>query len=189
MPFLYSAARGMVDLNNFLPSGSGWTLNIATGINDAGQITGYGQNAQGDTHAFLLSPAKTRFSTLNAEIEMRGKRKARFAVEGRFTLGTNSNGINPVAEPVTLQLGSFEVTIPPSSFSKTSEGSYIYVGKIDGVALEMNVKPVTADIFEFEARGIGATGLPAKNPVVFTLTVGDDTGTETVKSDLDGEDH
>jgi probable HAF family extracellular repeat protein len=54
--FLYTVGTGMVDLNTFLPSGSGWTLQIADGINDAGQITGLGWNSSGAVHAFLLSP-------------------------------------------------------------------------------------------------------------------------------------
>jgi probable HAF family extracellular repeat protein len=46
----------MRDLNNLIPPESGWTLVAATGINDFGQITGYGLRF-GDTHAFLLTPA------------------------------------------------------------------------------------------------------------------------------------
>ena len=54
--FLYTATSGMIDLNSLLPSGSGWTLTDARGINDAGQITGIGTNAAGQSHAYLLSP-------------------------------------------------------------------------------------------------------------------------------------
>lgn len=42
--FLYTPTRGVVNLNMFLPVGSGWTLLTANGINDAGQITGTGRN-------------------------------------------------------------------------------------------------------------------------------------------------
>lgn len=45
----------MIDLNN-LTAGSGWQLEAATGINDAGQIVGYGYfEGQGPT-GFLLTP-------------------------------------------------------------------------------------------------------------------------------------
>ena len=53
--FLWTSAGGMVDLNTLLPSDSGWQLNTAFGINDAGQITGHGYH-NGQFHAFLLSP-------------------------------------------------------------------------------------------------------------------------------------
>lgn len=45
-----------VDLNTLIHSASGWTLTVASGINDAGQIVGTGtRNAQ--SRAFLLTPA------------------------------------------------------------------------------------------------------------------------------------
>jgi probable HAF family extracellular repeat protein len=53
--FLYS--NGMVtDLNALLDSNSDWTLYRATGVNDLGQIVGYGSYA-GQTRAFLMTPA------------------------------------------------------------------------------------------------------------------------------------
>ena len=44
------------DLNTLLPSGSGWTLLAATGINDLGQIVGYG-TYDGNNQGFLLTPS------------------------------------------------------------------------------------------------------------------------------------
>jgi probable HAF family extracellular repeat protein len=35
---------------------TGWVLNYATAINDAGQIVGYGDNPEGITSAFILTP-------------------------------------------------------------------------------------------------------------------------------------
>jgi probable HAF family extracellular repeat protein len=62
--FLYDGAK-MVDLNNLIPPGSGFTnLESAVGINDAGQIAGYGQFGDGVYHAFLLTPAKPRAVTI-----------------------------------------------------------------------------------------------------------------------------
>jgi probable HAF family extracellular repeat protein len=45
------------NLNNLIPSGSGFTLNDATAINDNGQIVANGSNSTGQQHAFLLTPA------------------------------------------------------------------------------------------------------------------------------------
>src|SRR5258708_3511743 len=46
----------MLDLNSHLDgSGTGWTLSAASGINDAGQIVGYGTH-DGVIRAFLLTP-------------------------------------------------------------------------------------------------------------------------------------
>ena len=48
----------MTDLNVVLPPGSGWVLNDATGINDSGQIVGWGR-LNGQLRAFLLTPLVT----------------------------------------------------------------------------------------------------------------------------------
>lgn len=45
----------LTDLNSLIPSGSGWSLDYAYGINDAGQIVGFGTHA-GVVRAFLLTP-------------------------------------------------------------------------------------------------------------------------------------
>lgn len=46
----------MTDLNTLIPADSGWYLLGTAGINDAGQIAGFGVNPQGEVHAFLASP-------------------------------------------------------------------------------------------------------------------------------------
>lgn len=45
----------MIDLNNLIPTNSGWELMVARGMNAAGQIVGWGMDA-GRTNAFLLTP-------------------------------------------------------------------------------------------------------------------------------------
>jgi probable HAF family extracellular repeat protein len=45
----------MMDLNTMIPAASGWTLSLASGINDAGQIVGCGDH-NGSPRAFLLDP-------------------------------------------------------------------------------------------------------------------------------------
>lgn len=54
--FLFSGDR-MYDLNNLIPANSGWNLQVAYGINDAGQIVGIGVHG-GQSHPFLLTPAR-----------------------------------------------------------------------------------------------------------------------------------
>jgi len=44
-----------MDLNDLIPKHSGWTLQAAESINDAGQITGFGV-INGEVHAFLATP-------------------------------------------------------------------------------------------------------------------------------------
>jgi len=54
--FLYSGCS-MVDLNDAIDANSGWLLQAASDINDAGQIVGSGQ-IDGEIHAFLLTPTE-----------------------------------------------------------------------------------------------------------------------------------
>ncbi len=55
--FLYSSGV-MQDLNELIPSDSGWELLSATAINDAGQITALGQDRSGQSSvALLLTPS------------------------------------------------------------------------------------------------------------------------------------
>lgn len=54
--FLYSH-ESLIDLNSLLDaSGKGWTLEVATAINNNGQIVGFGVNPFGNSEAFLLTP-------------------------------------------------------------------------------------------------------------------------------------
>lgn len=46
----------MTNLNDLIPSASGWALAEATAINEHGQIVGWGTNSLGQAHAFLLTP-------------------------------------------------------------------------------------------------------------------------------------
>jgi probable HAF family extracellular repeat protein len=55
--FISTNGGKMQDLNKFIARGSGWVLGEADGINDAGQIAGYG-TIHGQSHAFLLTPAQ-----------------------------------------------------------------------------------------------------------------------------------
>lgn len=46
----------VVDLNTMIQAGTGLFLEVAQGINDGGQIVGYGRDANGARHAFRLDP-------------------------------------------------------------------------------------------------------------------------------------
>lgn len=53
--FLWTAARGMIDLNSLIDPGRGWELNMAHGISDRGYIVGWGLH-DGIEHAYRLTP-------------------------------------------------------------------------------------------------------------------------------------
>jgi YVTN family beta-propeller protein len=63
-----------------------------------------------------------------------------FNLHSSFTLSSTAS-IDPVTEPVTLQIGTFITTIPPGSFTKQLEGSFTFAGVIGGVTLNALIKP------------------------------------------------
>jgi len=46
----------VIDLNTMIPAGSGLLLEVASGINDGGQIVGYARDGAGNRHAYRLDP-------------------------------------------------------------------------------------------------------------------------------------
>ena len=54
--FVWDAVNGIQDLNALIDPQLGWTLQVAAGINDLGQIVGHGYKAGGAHVAVLLTP-------------------------------------------------------------------------------------------------------------------------------------
>ncbi len=98
-----------------------------------------------------------------------------------FTLrGTEGNGFNPDIDPVTVQVGTFTVTIPPRSFTKLGRGSFVFAGIIGGVRLHARIRPAGSLRYAVEVRGEGADLAGSKNPIQVSLVFGNDSGTASV---------
>jgi probable HAF family extracellular repeat protein len=54
--FVWDPSRGFHDLNDLIPAGLGWKLEVATGINNKGEIVGWGDYKHTDNAGFLLVP-------------------------------------------------------------------------------------------------------------------------------------
>ena len=80
---------------------------------------------------------------------------------------------------MTLQIGSFTITIPPGSFVNPVAGYYSFVGVINGVSLNVLITLTSANhyIFGMIARNVSLT---VSNPETIKLTIGDDSATTTV---------
>ena len=57
VPFVWSAATGAIDLNTLIDANSGWQLRVAMGIDQDGDIVGFGTTPNG-WHGFELIPDK-----------------------------------------------------------------------------------------------------------------------------------
>ncbi|MFQ5552353.1 MAG: hypothetical protein ACE5EW_01280 [Thermoplasmata archaeon] len=132
-----------------------------------------------------IDPTDPAFYDLWAEIEVEDDE---VEVEGGFTLGTDSNGIDPMNEDVTVEIGAYSFTIPKGSFALDDDEEWEFERVIDGVEVEMEIELVGDKTyeFEFEVEGTYMDGL--ENPVEISLTIGDDSGTTIATADWD-DDH
>jgi len=103
-----------------------------------------------------------------------------FEVKGSFTLGAASDGIDPLAQDVTLQVGTFTATIPNGSFTRHGKHQLTFEGVVDGVKLEVEIRERPDGRFKFKAEGEGADLSGTVNPVTVGLSIGDDGGSTTV---------
>ncbi len=126
----------------------------------------------------------TLFDAFWAEFE---REDDEFEVEGTFTLGAASEGIDPLTEDVTVKIGAYEITIPMGSFSLEDDGEFEFEGTIDGVQVEMEIELEDDGTFEFEIEVEGPDLPELAEPLEVTLSIGDDKGTTTAHAEQ--EDH
>src|SRR5262249_3679116 len=106
-----------------------------------------------------------------------------FDVRATFTLSANSDGIDPSAERVRLQLGNYSATIPAGSFRSGPNWRVEFEGVIEGVTVKVHVSPAAghdAGRFTMRAQGQGAHLDRTALPVRLALAIGDDQGTLTL---------
>jgi hypothetical protein len=132
-----------------------------------------------DIGAFELAQS-VAFSSFSAKLDIvTGGPTPGFDLNATLTLGPPSKGINPLNEPVTLKVGTYNVTLPAGSFKLLKKGRYAYQGTINGVSLQVQIVPLGGSSYQFKAEAMPVT-LARSNPVTVTITIGDDTGTKAV---------
>lgn len=124
------------------------------------------------------------FADLSAKVEIR-RAETKLEAKSSFTLGADSDGINPAAEDVTLEVGPFSVTIPAGSFRADKKGRFKFEGYLNNVALEAQIRPLDNNRFEFKAEASGVNLIGTPNPVPVRLIIGDDGGNTTSTADFE----
>jgi hypothetical protein len=107
-----------------------------------------------------------------------------FTLGTSFTLRSTAPGINPLTDPVTLQIGTIAVTFPPGSFKKNHLGDFIFTGVINGVTLRALIKPTGTLRYAFQAESVSASFTGTQNTVYLTLTIGGDSGATSVTATI-----
>jgi uncharacterized repeat protein (TIGR03803 family) len=103
-----------------------------------------------------------------------------FELQSEFTLGQSSNGINPAAEPVTLQIGTFTTTIPAGSFTGTGFGPFTFGGVVDGGPLQVLIESTGTKRYAIKAEAGHPNLTGTVNPVTVRLSIGNNSGTASV---------
>jgi hypothetical protein len=156
---------------------SGYTIDPSTGALTAIAGSPFAAGVGPFSVALITPPSLIPFASSFAKLEINA---GGFDLNESFTLGKNSHGINPVTENVTLQIGTFSVTIPAGSFKRNPNGRFAFQGVINGVNLQVQIVPLGNNIFTFKAEGTGVDLTGLTNPVTVVLTIGIDTGATTV---------
>jgi hypothetical protein len=95
-------------------------------------------------------------------------------LRANFTLGSPAAVFDPVNQPVTLQIGSFSVTIPPGSFQPADSQSWYFIGTINGVQLWVTISSLGNQQYSLSATASPVTGLTS--PATVKITVGLNSG-------------
>jgi len=138
----------------------------------------------------VAQPTKVPLSTLSAKLRIHSGPPPSFDLNASFILGGRSDGIDPLAELVALQVGTYSVTIPAGSFQQLKNGSkkgtYIFSGVINGVTLSIQMVPpgVTGDGWNFKASATPVDLSGLSNPVTVTITIGNDSGRTVVNANF-----
>jgi YVTN family beta-propeller protein len=174
----------VTNLDEALPAGSVSVIDTTTNTVAATVLVGTYPVCVG----IIPPPPGVPFLAFSAKLEIDLDKKPiheAFQLQASFTLGSASNGINPAKDPVTLKIGTFAVTIPPGSFTGKGFGPFYFAGVIDRVPLHAVIAPTGAKRYAFDTAAQNANLKGTKNPVMVMLTIGDDSGTTSVKADID----
>lgn len=153
----WDANHHVYDLNDWIPQGSGWVLFAATGINDIGQITGYG-TYNGLGRGFLLTPPRmqprasiklapstviagdtsTATVTLNAP-----------APPGGVTINLSTNNLSLITFPASVAVagGATTATFTVQSLVKNADDFATIIGVIqNGPSATAKIKVKVAKV-------------------------------------------
>ncbi len=124
------------------------------------------------------------FDTFKVTQLLINKKLKTFFLLSNFTLGTG-NSIDPLKEPVSFKIGNFTTTIPAGSFRKASKLlPFAYAGTINKVKLEVLITQLGVNRYGFQAGGIGVDFSGITNPVTVDLSIGNDSGTNSVQASI-----
>jgi len=157
------------------PAGCGVPLALST---TAGDLYVNSSGLCGCARFTAQTHPVTPFASFNALGQV-GRNGGSFSLAGIFSLGTGSNGINPAAEALTLQFGTYSLNLPAGAFNVVQDGRFLFRGSANGGFVQIQITPLGTNRYSIRAYGRGnLNGITL--PTTLMLTLGDDSGTTTV---------
>ncbi|HKT10940.1 MAG TPA: beta-propeller fold lactonase family protein [Terriglobia bacterium] len=149
-------------------------------------LTSTGVTSQ--THSVAAYPAKTCASApaandLTAGLQVSTSRPPRFELQATLSLGP-SLVVNPLIQPVGLQIGDYLIIIPAGSLkflqNGPNGGTYLFQGPINGSTFRVQIAPLGENQFEINVYGnqVDLSGL--LGPVTVTVGIGDNSASTSV---------
>jgi parallel beta-helix repeat protein len=106
-----------------------------------------------------------------------GQLKATYTIKGNLTLGSDSNGINPLAERMRVEVDTYSETLPLGSCARPAVGTYSCTAASPGVtSLKIKFTTSTSATFELIVKLVPAPPTPLPPNVRLRLFLGDDIG-------------
>lgn len=109
---------------------------------------------------------------------------ASFAATETFTLGANSPPLNPATQPLTLNVGTLNISLPGGSFETDGPprlSTYVYRGTVNNVDLYVSIRPTRTsrsyELFVLGTRYAFQTGL---STIPISITIDNNSGNANV---------
>jgi hypothetical protein len=124
------------------------------------------------------------FSSFSGHLVVTNGKLHGFVLTSQFTLDSDAPALQLQAQTLTLQIANYTLTLPPGSLNplwKAPNAPLAYEGTVNGVKLVIGLISLGNGNWSFDAAGAPVT-ITATNPVPVTLTIGQNTGTTSVRA-------
>lgn len=161
-------------VSTFLVDSSTTPVSLAVQpVTSTGLLSGLHSVAAYPANACPPPPAPS--SSLTASLQVSDGPPPAFDLDAVLTLDNNLV-VDPLTQLVTIQIGDFTLTLPPSSFKTFQEGrnaeTYLFQGVVESTTLKVQITPLGDNHFQIHAldKQVDLPGLDS--PVTVTVGIG-----------------
>jgi hypothetical protein len=122
------------------------------------------------------------FAVLSVALDVKRGRTPRMdslAFKMTFALGAGSDGIAPLTEPVTIQIGPLSFHLPAGSFYRNNKGKFEFKGVLAGVSVKATISLLRSGRYTLTLKASPVNGTGLRNPVDTQVLIGNDSGAAT----------